>query len=29
MRGGVLQLRRWGVLDRLAVTGVPPVRSAP
>src|SRR5512132_4122456 len=26
MRGGVLQLRRWGVLDRLAVTGVPPVR---
>jgi 2-polyprenyl-6-methoxyphenol hydroxylase-like FAD-dependent oxidoreductase len=28
MRGGVLQLRRWGVLDRVAATGVPPVRRA-
>ncbi len=26
MRGGVLQLQRWGVLDRVAATGVPPVR---
>ena len=26
MRGGVLQLRRWGVLDRVAATGVPGVR---
>jgi 2-polyprenyl-6-methoxyphenol hydroxylase-like FAD-dependent oxidoreductase len=26
MRGGVLQLRRWGVLDRVAATGVPTVR---
>jgi 2-polyprenyl-6-methoxyphenol hydroxylase-like FAD-dependent oxidoreductase len=26
MRGGVLQLRRWGVLDRVAATGAPPVR---
>ena len=25
MRGGVLQLRRWGVLDRVTATGVPPV----
>jgi 2-polyprenyl-6-methoxyphenol hydroxylase-like FAD-dependent oxidoreductase len=26
MRGGVLQLRRWGVLDRVVATGAPPVR---
>ncbi len=26
MRGGVLQLRRWGLLDRVAATGAPPVR---
>jgi 2-polyprenyl-6-methoxyphenol hydroxylase-like FAD-dependent oxidoreductase len=26
MRGGVLQLRRWGLLDRLAAAGTPPVR---
>src|SRR6187200_2446805 len=26
MRGGVLQLRRWGVLNRVTATGVPPVR---
>ena len=26
MRGGVLELRRWGVLDRVAATGAPPVR---
>ncbi len=26
MRGGVLQLQRWGVLDRVAATGAPPVR---
>jgi flavin-dependent dehydrogenase len=26
MRGGVLQLRRWGLLDRVASTGAPPVR---
>jgi 2-polyprenyl-6-methoxyphenol hydroxylase-like FAD-dependent oxidoreductase len=26
MRGGVLQLARWGVLDRVAATGTPPVR---
>jgi flavin-dependent dehydrogenase len=26
MRGGVLQLLRWGLLDRVAVTGAPPVR---
>jgi 2-polyprenyl-6-methoxyphenol hydroxylase-like FAD-dependent oxidoreductase len=26
MRGGVLQLRRWGVLDRVAAAGAPPVR---
>jgi len=25
MRGGVLQLRRWGLLDRVAATGAPPV----
>ncbi|MGC3996467.1 MAG: NAD(P)/FAD-dependent oxidoreductase [Anaeromyxobacter sp.] len=28
MRGGVLQLRRWGLLDRLVAAGTPPVRSA-
>jgi flavin-dependent dehydrogenase len=26
MRGGVLQLARWGVLDRIADAGTPPVR---
>ena len=26
MRGGVLQLRRWGLLDRVAATGAPPIR---
>ena len=26
MRGGVLQLRRWGLLERVAATGAPPVR---
>jgi 2-polyprenyl-6-methoxyphenol hydroxylase-like FAD-dependent oxidoreductase len=26
MRGGVLQLRRWRLLDRVAATGAPPVR---
>jgi 2-polyprenyl-6-methoxyphenol hydroxylase-like FAD-dependent oxidoreductase len=26
MRGGVLQLQRWGLLDRMAATGAPPVR---
>ena len=26
MRGGVLQLRRWGLLDRVAATGVPAIR---
>jgi flavin-dependent dehydrogenase len=26
MRGGVLQLHRWGLLDRVAATGAPPVR---
>ena len=26
MRGGVLQLRRWGLVDRVAATGAPPVR---
>ena len=26
MRGGVLQLRRWGLADRVAATGAPPVR---
>jgi 2-polyprenyl-6-methoxyphenol hydroxylase-like FAD-dependent oxidoreductase len=26
MRGGVLQLRRWGLLDQVAATGAPPVR---
>ncbi|HET6297491.1 MAG TPA: NAD(P)/FAD-dependent oxidoreductase [Kribbella sp.] len=28
MRGGVLQLRRWGLLDRIVATGTPPVRRA-
>jgi flavin-dependent dehydrogenase len=27
LRGGVLQLARWGVLDRVAATGTPPVRG--
>jgi 2-polyprenyl-6-methoxyphenol hydroxylase-like FAD-dependent oxidoreductase len=26
MRPGVMQLERWGVLDRLAATGTPPIR---
>jgi len=26
MRGGVLQLHRWGLLDRVVATGAPPVR---
>lgn len=26
MRGGVLQLRRWGLLDRVIATGTPPIR---
>src|SRR6478736_4199347 len=26
MRGGVLQLHRWGVLDRVIAAGTPPVR---
>lgn len=26
MRGGVLQLRRWGLLNRVVATGAPPVR---
>jgi 2-polyprenyl-6-methoxyphenol hydroxylase-like FAD-dependent oxidoreductase len=26
MHGGVLQLHRWGLLDRVAATGAPPVR---
>jgi flavin-dependent dehydrogenase len=26
MRGGVLQLHRWGLLDQVAATGAPPVR---
>ena len=26
MRGGVLELHRWGLLDRVAATGAPPVR---
>ncbi|HEY5786882.1 MAG TPA: NAD(P)/FAD-dependent oxidoreductase [Microlunatus sp.] len=26
MRGGVLQLRRWGLLDRVRASGAPPVR---
>jgi len=28
MRGGVLQLARWGLLDRLVAAGTPPVRAA-
>ncbi|WP_277208159.1 NAD(P)/FAD-dependent oxidoreductase [Isoptericola croceus] len=28
MRGGVLQLQRWGVLDRIVAAGTPPVRRA-
>lgn len=28
MRGGVLQLRRWGVLDRIVAAGTPAVRTA-
>ncbi len=28
MRGGVLQLQRWGVLDRIVAAGTPPVRQA-
>jgi len=27
LRGGVLQLARWGLLDRLAAAGTPPVRG--
>jgi 2-polyprenyl-6-methoxyphenol hydroxylase-like FAD-dependent oxidoreductase len=27
MRGGVMQLQRWGLLDRLRAAGTPPVRS--
>jgi len=27
MRGSVLQLRRWGLLDRLVTAGTPPVRA--
>ena len=27
MRGGVLQLARWGLLDRIAAAGTPPVRG--
>jgi 2-polyprenyl-6-methoxyphenol hydroxylase-like FAD-dependent oxidoreductase len=27
MRGGVLQLRRWGLLDRVVAAGTPPVRG--
>ena len=27
MRGGVLQLQRWGLLDRIVDAGTPPVRS--
>ena len=26
MRGGVLQLQRWGLLDQVVATGTPPVR---
>ena len=26
MRGGVLQLQRWGLLDRVAAAGTPPHR---
>jgi flavin-dependent dehydrogenase len=28
MRGGVLQLHRWGLLDRVIAAGTPPVRQA-
>jgi flavin-dependent dehydrogenase len=28
MRGGVLQLARWGLLDRVAAVGTPPVRGS-
>jgi 2-polyprenyl-6-methoxyphenol hydroxylase-like FAD-dependent oxidoreductase len=28
MRGGVLQLQRWGLLDRVVAAGTPPVRRA-
>ena len=28
MRGGVLQLHRWGLLDRIVAAGTPPVRRA-
>ncbi len=28
MRGGVVQLCRWGVLDRVIAAGTPPVRQA-
>ena len=28
MRGGVLQLARWGVLPRIQAAGTPPVRRA-
>ncbi|WP_436497568.1 NAD(P)/FAD-dependent oxidoreductase [Actinokineospora sp. HUAS TT18] len=28
MRGGVLQLRRWGLLDEIIAAGTPPVRHA-
>jgi flavin-dependent dehydrogenase len=27
MRGGVLQLHRWGLLDRVRASGAPPIRS--
>jgi flavin-dependent dehydrogenase len=27
MRGGVMQLQRWGVLDRIVAAGTPPVRT--
>ena len=26
MRGGVLQLHRWGLLDRVIAAGTPPIR---
>src|SRR4029079_11529049 len=29
MRGGVLQLHRWGLLDRIVAAGTPPVRRTP
>lgn len=28
MRGGVVQLHRWGVLERIVAAGTPPIRSA-